>query len=1664
MDLSTSDRTGTYYYNYYGAGAGGSLLCDVGEISGSGTIQANGGNALLSSDMAGAGGRVSIQYATDSGTAIADLTIEAKPGTFVSSAESYAAAPGTVYIKSAAQQFGDLRIDEGGNGHAHQTTTLRSVGSRLITAVDPVSGEANRYRVTVDNSSSTGWMLPGSGPEQNGIRGLFVSLDSNPDNTLYEIVDNGADYLIVESAEDLKSYVGATLQGVIRLDSLKVSENGHLVTDDLLYVDNIEISNLGNIEDVPNLLTGGTTVFDELVIENETRFFVTNVETRSLTINGGGLVTRGELTVTSGDLVVRGDVEMRSEVMARAVTVAGKLDAENALIKVDGTLNVAGNLGFIDNNTLSATTVKVGGNLNLTGAYLELAVDHNVTVGGDVSLVRDDYEMGSVMTVPDADETAEKFFSLQMDIVGKLSLEEGSRIDLDGKGYPGRRTVGFAQTPVNQGGSHAGMGGLSTVDASYGDFRQIFHAGGGGYYTAGGGLVRLHAGEIELQGSAAIRANGGTAASYSGAGGGIEIETATLSGTGFIEAQGGRASYPTTGAGGRISITCNNIGAEMLAAEHISARGGESGAALGALYTGGAGTVFLRDSNNDTGRLFIDNGPAGSTRQWTPLRSVGRHEIVSAVDLGNDRLRVEVSGTPWQAPAGSRDGLGLIGLQVDLLADDEDGPYYDIVDNGENWLLLDTATISTGTSPQAGDALIGVIRLQSLRVAGGARMKTSDRLMLADAGGLELTGNSGLSFGQLENWEDYTWTDGTELLLTGDQTVTSLDLDGVDITIDGALNVSGDVDLRGTNTLQALALSVGGDLVLTGAELELAVDQPITVLGDVFLVANANNYGSVITVPDADSVAEKVFALDMDIIGTLTIDDVSRIDLTGKGYPIRTTVGFASVATQGGSYGGMGGVAAVDETYGDYRHITLAGGGGYGSAGGGLIRLHAGGIDLQGSGSIRANGLPASNYTGAGGGIVIETNALTGSGFVEAQGGQATSSRSGSGGRISIAYQSIAAELLAPEHISARAGDSSSTSGTADTGGAGTIFLHDKVAGAEHLLIDNGPAGLTSQWTPLRTVGQHSIADYQLLDGDQVRIEVSGSPWTSPAESLDGLGLIGLKIDLQADDQAGPYFTVVDNGPDWLVINSGGLPLPDLTGLEIIGVVQLDSLQIRNGATFYSRDRLELEIQTGLAVDGDTVLAFGQLEGWTDHPWPQEYSLLIASDQRLENLGLTGVNVIIEGHLEVTDWLAFAGAVDAPASLEAKSITCGGDFDVQHAVITCTDITVGGNIHLLDGAELTVPDADISTKTVYPLSLSTPGSLYVQDGAKINLDSKGYPPRSAGPDGNLSVSSFGAHGGLCSSGTTDGSYGRFQEAMFAGAGAAYSYQNNARGGGRVKITANNLVLAANGLISANGGDSTAGGAGGGIHMDIATDFSGSGKLSAWGGNSTTSSTIARYCAGGGGRISIDVAPENDHFSGILDASGGSFNNGSSKFGGAGTVYLGSEANWDNGQWGSLIVQNSYRGARSGSTPLRTVGRHQIIDAEALGGGRWKVYAGIPGNSPNIWRANDPPLGWGIAGNFIDLDADTTDGPFYKIVDNGWVDCTIEDPEGHISDAQSLIGRTFIGVHRFETIDVLGGASVDFGEDRVFVMDPDNSAWDIDSEIISDSASVLPVKK
>jgi hypothetical protein len=132
------------------------------------------------------------------------------------------------------------------------------------------------------------------------------------------------------------------------------------------------------------------------------------------------------------------------------------------------------------------------------------------------------------------------------------------------------------------------------------------------------------------------------------------------------------------------------------------------------LTRGAAGPAYLRQSDAEYGELIADNaigGVAQPTETGTVLRAAGRQTIASVESAGTNRSRTHVGGAPLQAPAEASDGLGIVGLMVDLNAWSETRPLYRVVDNDASSVVMET-TEDRSQTVSAGQKLVRVTRLQ----------------------------------------------------------------------------------------------------------------------------------------------------------------------------------------------------------------------------------------------------------------------------------------------------------------------------------------------------------------------------------------------------------------------------------------------------------------------------------------------------------------------------------------------------------------------------------------------------------------------------------------------------------------------------------------------------------------------------------------------------------------------------------------------------------------------------------------------------------------------------------------------------------------------------------------------------------------------------------------
>ncbi|MFH1724120.1 MAG: fibronectin type III domain-containing protein, partial [Elusimicrobiota bacterium] len=268
------------------------------------------------------------------------------------------------------------------------------------------------------------------------------------------------------------------------------------------------------------------------------------------------------------------------------------------------------------------------------GAGLTLDSTAVYELSGDLTM-----RPGSTMTHA-ASASAATRAAIRWDIGGEFDLQAGATITVSGRGHPGGAAnggSGFGSgggtgiAPNDKGGGgggYGGAGGQGENDGGAGgpsfgsqtDPNEVGSGGGGGGAStgseggAGGGLARIVAGTIIMDGLIeAVGADGASAAlggGGGGSGGAVSLSAADISGSGAFRAEGGSGQggagneYGGGGGGGRIAVSAS--GTCSLAASTATVSGGFSAA-------GGAGDPSKPGQSGADGTVYTPNlvAPAG---------------------------------------------------------------------------------------------------------------------------------------------------------------------------------------------------------------------------------------------------------------------------------------------------------------------------------------------------------------------------------------------------------------------------------------------------------------------------------------------------------------------------------------------------------------------------------------------------------------------------------------------------------------------------------------------------------------------------------------------------------------------------------------------------------------------------------------------------------------------------------------------------------------------------------------------------------------------------------------------------------------------------------------------------------------------------------------------
>jgi hypothetical protein len=245
--------------------------------------------------------------------------------------------------------------------------------------------------------------------------------------------------------------------------------------------------------------------------------------------------------------------------------------------------------------------------------------------------------------------------------------------------------------------------------------------------------------------------------------------------------------------------------------------------------------------------------------------------------------------------------------------------------------------------------------------------------------------------------------------------------------------------------------------------------------------------------------------------------------------------------------------------------------------------------------------------------------------------------------------------------------------------------------------------------------------------------------------------------------------------------------------------------------------------------------------------------------------------------------------------LTSTTLTLFDDLTIDNnSILEARTIAATGDTSILNTS--TLSHLPTTTSQVYKLDLST-ANLTLSAGSQINVDGKGYlsgytynagsPTVPTTTNASTSLAG-GSHRGPAGQGLGVPSivYDSIFEPNLPGAGSGPS--DPASGGGVIKITASTLLL--DGSITANGiTSSLTGSAGGAIWLIVAGNITGTGNVSAIGG---TASGNTNYGSGAGGSVAVEYGGTSTLvITNIVNRGGIQAAGGPEDRGAAGTIYF-----------------------------------------------------------------------------------------------------------------------------------------------------------------------------
>ena len=569
---------------------------------------------------------------------------------------------------------------------------------------------------------------------------------------------------------------------------------------------------------------------------------------------------------------------------------------------------------------------------------------------------------------------------------GTLCMERGSKLSVVGRAPLDTSPVAIETS----GGSHASEGGvgnsLTLEDASkpYGSmYVPTLVGSNGGEGGRGGSYIWLYTddlildGHLDAGGNASVDGGGG-------AGGSVYVRCDhSLSGLGYIRADGGDTNSVNAGggSGGRIAVYMTK---NVFDGHHYSTKGGEGPGTYG---HGGPGSVYIQEGREIDRTLketlIIDNSN-GQGYHYLTLNETSTSMLLANVEMYNyAKLQViqDNINRTINIDKVHGDGTGLLWVQRHQKGTLERHTSDDYVsskleinlelhDGGE--FILSETTFIMGRAPVALD-LDGVMRgVLNLVVAEGRKMRVGPNARIVPLQETEISRMANVTFSLLQ--------------------------------LDPGSMVEFDPN--------------------TGANM---------IIGKLYVKFAARMMADYLNVSSSE--------LSVEVSAKISCAATDRLDsntdvLLGSGGSLNVTYG-------GAGYGGIGGdlndVSAAGSAYGSLYHPVLHGSRASleGGHGGGYMILNVGEIAII-DGELSSNGSASVYGGGSGGSLLINVKHIRGIGMISIVGGDGlANSGAGSGGRMAVYSDEII------QFIGQYKSHGGNTNHPYGRGGGGTVYLED---------------------------------------------------------------------------------------------------------------------------------------------------------------------------------------------------------------------------------------------------------------------------------------------------------------------------------------------------------------------------------------------------------------------------------------------------------------------------------------------------------------------------------------------------------------------------------------------------------------------------------------------